>query len=302
MHSESALDSHSHKTFTYQSMGTTWVITLWDNIPNEKFLTLQKTIVDRSTIFDHTYSRFIDGSLVWRLSERTGVQEVPHDLVTMLRMYRSLYTPSMHKFTPLIGNTLSDLGYDKDYSLTQKEHIRPTPDFLETVKILDDTHIELREQTLIDLGGLGKGYFVDRIAEYLRAEGIEEFLVNGSGDIAYQRAHGVIRAGLEDPQDHSKVIGVIELSGTGAFCASSGSRRTWGKYHHTIDPDTHSSPTDILATWVLAENAVLADALATCLFFIPEDNFRPAHDFESLIMKNGRSIKASSGFRAQIFQ
>ncbi len=220
----------------------------------------------------------------------------------MLRVYRSLYTPSMRKFTPLIGNTISDLGYDKEYSLTPKEKIRPTPDFLETLRIIDETHIELREETLIDLGGLGKGYFVDRIAEYLCEEGVEEFLVNGSGDIAYQRRQGVIRAGLEDPEDHSKVIGLVELTGKGAFCASSGSRRVWGKYHHTIDPDTHTSPTEIRATWVQAESAVLADALATCLFLIPEDNFRPAHDFESCIMKTGRSIKASSGFRAQFFR
>jgi FAD:protein FMN transferase len=239
--------------------------------------------------------------LVWRLSKITGVVEVPFDFVAMLRVYRSLYTPSMHKLNPLIGHTISDLGYDKDYSLVKKETIRPTPDFFEAVRIVDDTHIELKEEVLIDLGALGKGYFVDRIAEYLEVEEVEEYLVNGSGDVAYRRNHGVIRAGLEDPEDHSKIIGVIELSGRGAFCASSGSRRKWGKHHHTIDPDTGESPMDVLGTWVLSDTACLADALATCLFFIPESNFRPAHEFESCVIKTGRSIAASSGFRAHFF-
>jgi thiamine biosynthesis lipoprotein len=207
----------------------------------------------------------------------------------------------MQKLNPLIGHSISDLGYDKDYTLTPKTHIRPTPNFLETVQLVDATHIKLTEPALIDLGALGKGYAVDRISDYLRTEGIKEFLVDGSGDIAYQREEGVIRAGLEDPEDTEKVIGVIELRGKGAFCASSGARRRWKGYQHTIDPETLQSPTGVLATWVKAETAVLADALATCLFFAPEGNFRPAHEFESCIMKNGRSVVASPGFHAQLF-
>jgi thiamine biosynthesis lipoprotein len=282
-------------------MGTAWSVTLWNELSPQKLAHLEKEIVARSHAFEQTFSRFKDDSLVWKLSKTTGVCEVPTDLVAMLRVYRSLYTPSMHKLNPLIGHTISDLGYDKDYSLTPKAHIRSAPDFLETVKIVDGTHIELREHALMDLGALGKGYFVDRIAEYLREEGITEFLVNGSGDIAYERVEGVIRAGLEDPEDPTKVIGVMELSGKGAFCASSTLRRAWKGHHHTIDPTTGDSPKDIIATWVWAGSACLADALATCLFFIPEGNFRPAFDFECAVMKNGRSISASSGFRAQFF-
>lgn len=288
--------------FSYESMGTRWRVVIWDTLSDDKKTELQNEIVAQSQRFDQTYSRFISDSFITTLSTMTGVVEVPPDLVAMLRVYRSLYTPSMQKLNPLIGHTISDLGYDKEYSLVQKDIIRSTPNFLETVKIIDETHIELKEKVLIDLGALGKGFFVDRIANYLRKEEVTEFLVDGSGDIAFQRTQGVVHAGLEDPEDHSKVIGVVELTGRGALCASSGSRRKWGKHHHTIDPDTGESPMEVLGTWVLADTACLADALATCLFFTPESNFRPAHEFESCIMKTGRSISRSSGFRAQFFK
>jgi thiamine biosynthesis lipoprotein len=288
-------------SFSYESMGTTWKVTLWDDLTQSQKEKIEHEVVTKTKHFDQTFSRFIPTSLISMLAEKTGVVEVPSDLVAMLRLYRSLYTPSMQKLNPLIGHTISDLGYDKEYSLTPKTQIRPTPQFLETLKIVDDTHVDLREPVLIDLGALGKGYMVDRIVDILRNEGIEEFLVDGSGDIAYQRMHGVIRAGLEDPEDSSKVIGVIELRGKGAFCASSGARRRWRGYHHTIDPETLTSPTDVLSTWVTADSAALADALATCLFFTPEENFRPAHEFESCIMKNGRRMMSSSGFQAQFF-
>jgi len=289
----------AENTFSYHAMGTRWGVTIWDVLPKEELARLEKEILSRSQAFEQTFSRFKESSFVWKLSTMTGICEVPADLVTMLRVYRSLYTPSMHKLNPLIGHTISDLGYDKDYSLTPKSEIRRVPDFLESVKILDNTHIELREHVLIDLGALGKGYFVDRIAEYLEREGVREYLVNGSGDIAYRRESEVIHAGLEDPEDPTKVIGVLPLKGKGAFCASSGLRRAWKGHHHTIDPETHESPKDIIATWVHAENACLADALATCLFFVPEGNFRPAFDFECAVMKNGRSVVASSGFHAR---
>jgi thiamine biosynthesis lipoprotein len=287
--------------FTFESMGTSWTVTLWDELDPQVLENLRTTIIARATAFDHTYSRFIDDSLVWKIAKGAGTYEVPTDLVAMLRIYRSLYTPSMRKLNPLIGHTISDLGYDKDYSLEEKAVVRETPDFLDTLKIIDDTHIELKAEALIDLGALGKGYFVDRIAEYLREEGIEEYLVDGSGDIVYSKNEGFIIAGLEDPEDQSKIIGTLELKGRGAFCASSGARRRWKGFHHTIDPESGTSPDEVLATWVIAKDASLADALATCLFFVPEGNFRPAHEFEACIMKNGRRIVASPGFRARFF-
>lgn len=289
------------RTLRYEAMGTGWAVTIWDGVFDERFATLSEEILRRTAEFERTYSRFLPDSFIQKISEKTGVIETPPELVPMLRLYRSLYVPSLMKLNPLIGNTISDLGYDATYSLKPKATIRKTPDLIETLRIIDDTHIEMREAALIDLGALGKGYFVDRIAEYLESEGIEEYLVDGSGDIRYRRNNGVIRAGLEDPDDYTKVIGVIELQGSGAFCASSGSRRKWENFTHTIDPTTNTSPTDIIAVWVLAKEAALADALATCLSFAPESNFRPAHEFECCVMKTGREVSLSSGFRAQLF-
>ncbi len=289
------------KTFSYRSMGTAWAVTIWNELSPERLLKIEGAVVAMSQEFDRTYSRFIPTSFITELSRKTGVVEVPKDLVEMLQAYRMLYIPSNKKLNPLIGFTISDLGYDESYSLKEKPIVRATPDLLETVRIVDKTHIDITEPVLIDLGALGKGYFVDRIADSLRENGISEFLVDGSGDIAYRREQGVIHAGLEDPDDNAKVIGTIELSGEGALCASSGSRRRWGKYHHTIDPESHASPEGVGATWVMAKNAALADALATCLFFVPPEQFQPAHTFDWCIMKSGREVSFSSGFRARFF-
>ena len=283
-------------------MGTGWEITLWDEISDVTLENLKQEIFKMSDAFDKTYSRFIKTSLVWKIAESAGVYNVPPDFLNMLRMYLDFYEPSEKKLNPLIGFTISDLGYDDQYSLVPKETVRKTPDLLETVEIVDETHIKTKEPALFDFGALGKGYFVDKIAAYLKQKNLTRFLVNGSGDIYYSGGRDMepIKVGLEHPGDPTRAIGAIEMK-EGSMCASGINRRKWDKYHHVIDPSTNSSSgEDIIATWVIAENAALADALASCLFFVAPSALTK-WQFEYVIMNSEKKVKTSAGWRGEIF-
>lgn len=284
-------------------MGTRWEITIWDQTSLLHLAELERNIVAMSQSFDALYSRFIKTSLVWELATVTGPQEVPDDFMAMLLVYQRLYVPSGKKLNPLIGFSISDLGYDADYSLIPKETTRPTPDFEETVQMQPPHTITLREPVLFDVGALGKGFFVDKLAGYLTKQGITRFLVNGSGDIFYsggERGKEIaINVGLEDPRDSSKVLGVIPLK-RGSICASGINRRAWSTYNHVIDPHTLTSPTDILATWVMAPSATYADALASCLFFVPPENLSE-FSFEYCLLNKDYKIKRSASFTAELF-
>jgi len=285
---------------TYDSMGTRWEITVWDGIEEKRFQELCAEIEARSKQFDETFSRFIPTSLVSRLAGKIGEFEVPRDFTAMLRIYQSLYAATDKKLTPLIGFAISDLGYDADYSLIPKPVIRPVPHLDEAVEGLDETHIRIRLPALFDFGALGKGYFVDKIAEFLQENGIKRFLVNGSGDIFYEGNGEPIRAGLEHPGDTSTVVGVVEIT-RGAFCASGGNRRKWRGYHHIIDPDTLRSPEGISATWVMADTAATADAIATGLFFCLPHRIQTVIPFEYAILERDMRLHQSAGFHAETF-
>lgn len=281
-------------------MGTMWKITVWDEISDAEFDRIKSEVLALSEAFEATYSRFKKTSLIWELTEKRGAVAVPNDLVRMLRLYEKLNIASGGKCNPLIGFALSDLGYDIDYSLKPKEVIRNVPRFHDALRIIDDTHIELQDSVLIDLGALGKGFFVDRLASYLKGEGSKRFLVDGSGDIYYEGNGKEIRCGLEDPKDTTKVIGVLTLN-QGAFCASAGSRRAWGEYQHTIDPDTLRSPSKVLATWVQADSAVVADGLATCLFLTEPTLYEENFHFEYCTLSDLYHIKNSPGWTGEFF-
>ncbi len=287
-------------SFSYESMGTEWSVSIWDSIDNQLFQSLQEEITSSSKEFDKTYSRFKDTSLVAQISNKTGIVSVPKDFVEMLRIYIKLYQLSDKKFTPLVGTVLEDLGYDKTYSLLEKGTVHPIIDLDKAVKIVDDTTVELYTPSLFDFGALGKGYFVEQIKSLLAMKGIKKILVNGSGDIFYQGNGDAISVGLEHPLDDKKVIGTIQMT-EGSMCSSGSNRRSWGNYHHIIDPDSLTSTTEIIASWVIADSATISDALATALFLVPPDYFEKEFKFEYLLLNKDMKVKRSKGFTATIF-
>lgn len=287
------------KTFRYESMGTFWEITIWDDVKTALFNKLGEEIIDSSNKFDNAFSRFKHDSLVQKIAKQSGKIKVPRDFVRMLSYYLALYELSERKLNPLVGSTLEDLGYDSNYSLKPKNKIATVPNLDKLVSIVDKGTIEVVSPTLFDFGAAGKGYFVDILVRFLKKRKIKRFLVSGSGDIYY---HGTepIKVGLEHSGDPSKVIGAIEIK-TGAMCASATNRRRWGNYHHIIDPETLKPASEIIATWVIADKAVIADALATALFLVAPDNFSTKYKFEYLILNKDYKVKKSPGFNAELF-
>lgn len=285
--------------YEFDSMGTRWRISIADNISHTQAKKVFAKVVNAATIFDQTYSRFIKSSLIWEIAQKTGVVEVPAELVEILNLYIPLNIYTSGRINPLIGHTISDLGYDADYKLTKQDVIRETQELPTALKIIDETHIEIIKESLIDIGALGKGYFVDKTVKILSEAGIREFLVDGSGDIFYH-GNNMIVAGLEHPDNPKKVIGQIQLS-QGAFCASAVNRRQWGNYHHIIDPQKLMSPKDILASWVIADSTAIADGLATALFLSKPEKLQEYYKFEYCLLNTDLRVKYSKGFNAEFF-
>ena len=292
------MNPHVH---SYTSMGTEWKVTVWDAIPQEKFSSLMQSIMSRSEDFDATYSRFKKDSFVSLLSQKKGTIVVQEDFMNMLLWYRKLYIPSGKKINPLIGFTISDLGYDAEYSLVPQKHIRQTPDLFETIEVLDEKTISIKEPVLFDFGALGKGYFIDVIGNILRQAGLERFLVDGSGDVLYEGSGFPIEIGLEHPNDNTKVIGKVSVE-KGSVCSSGTNRRRWANHTHMIDPHTTTSVEEfIIASWVISDTAVYADGVATSLFFVDPSELSSLSSFQYCLLNKNMEIKKSPHFGGEFF-
>ncbi|WP_213815966.1 FAD:protein FMN transferase [Glaciihabitans sp. dw_435] len=215
--------------------------------------------------FDRTYSRFRPDSLVTRINTTPGVWTLPADAPALLNLYRWLYERTDGAVSPLVGERMENLGYDSAYSLTPRTTSVRVPSWDDAISWDGETLTTVRP-VLLDVGAAGKGYLVDIVAGILLDHGIGSFVVDASGDLLH-RGDAPLSVALEDPRDATRAIGVYELQNA-ALCASASNRRAWGNgLHHIIDGITGVPTASVIAAWAIAPTTLVADGLATGLFF-----------------------------------
>lgn len=284
--------------YQFEAIGTYWHISF--TYPDgQDWFAVREKIDARIAAFDACYSRFRDDSLIAQIAQKPGEYVLPSDAEKLFDLYQQLYIFTQGNVTPLIGQSLVQAGYDANYSLISQQLTR-VPSWDEALDYRFP-QLQVKLPVLLDFGAAGKGYLVDLISQLLISAGITAFCVDASGDMFYQQPTGEkLRVGLEHPLNPNEVIGVAEILNQ-SICGSASNRRAWGHYHHIIDPQTLQSPQDTLAIWVVAHQTIIADALATSLFFVSPEKLADHYDFEYLIMYKDTSIKRSSAFPAEIF-
>lgn len=306
------MDKEAPTTFSFEAIGTHWQIDVHDQrtIPpltlplrkeetKEGVLSLEEKIQNRIAVFDKQYSRFRDDSLVFEMFNSAGSFTLPEDARPMMGLYETLYAATDGMLTPLIGSVMVEAGYDSKYSLVPKELHKPRR--WQEVMEYEYPVLKLKEPALLDFGALGKGYMIDLVGELLEQEGVSSYVIDAGGDIRHRNPSGQsFRIGLEDPEDASRVIGTVDVVNR-SICCSAGNRRAWAHFHHIINPNTLSSPRDVVSTWVIADSTILADGIATSLFFVSPDRLASLFQFEYCILYPDRSVKMSNGFGAELF-
>lgn len=127
----------------------------------------------------------------------------------------------------------------------------------------------------LDLGGIAKGYAVDKAIAKLQAAGVKSALVNAGGTVRVigSRPDGKPwRIGVQDPRKPDGVIAKVELAGWDTMETSGDYQRFIMKdnvrYAHIFDPRTGKQPRDIAAVTMIMNNARQGDIFSTALFVL----------------------------------
>lgn len=282
---------HRH---TFDAIGTKWQIESL-RLLDEPLLSTIHNCIEK---YDRTYSRFRSDSLVTKMTDRIGIFNFPDDCVALMRFYRSLYDISDGRLTPLIGSALQRAGYDATYSF-QQQHQHALPTWDEAMK-WHDTSVTTTQPIVLDIGAAGKGHLIDMISTILDKYDVKEYVIDASGDSLHRgKSENII--GLEDPRDTSKIIGTV-LVQNASICASASNRRIWGEgMHHIFNPDTMQPEREIIASWVTASDAMIADGIATALFFTSPEKLQNSFDFDYVRMHHDGSVDHSVNFNGELF-
>ena len=162
----------------------------------------------------------------------------------------------------------------------------------------------------VHLGGIGKGYAVDRAAAILRGRGFNDFMIQSGGDlyVAGQRGDRPWRAGIQDPRGpEGSSFAAMDLTDS-AFTTSGDYERFFMKdgrrYHHIIDPDTGEPAHGSRSVTIVARTATLADALDTGIFILgPEKGMaliERLNGVEGVIVTSSNNVLVSSGLAQRL--
>lgn len=278
----------------FEAIGTHWRIDTAEPLP----ASVAAAVTARVERFDRDWSRFRADSRVAALA-RPGRHVLADDAGPLLAFYRALFEATAGRVTPLVGRTLEALGYDAAYRLRPADDIPAIPSWDDAIA-WDGTALEVVRPVVLDVGAAGKGYLVDLVGDLLADAGVPEHIVDASGDL---RARGVpMTIALEHPLDPRRAVGVARLT-DGAFCASATTRRAWGEgLHHVLDPATGLPARGVIATWVLAPTALVADGIATALFFDPDPGFLAREAAAFARMFDDGTVDASTDFPGELFR
>ena len=171
--------------------------------------------------------------------------------------------------------------------------------------IINKNNIEFKNKNMkITLGGIAKGYAVDKAIEVLEKNGIKNALVNAGGDIRTigKKNKEDWTIALENPRNKEEYIAIINLNNKSI--ATSGDYERYfdekKEFHHIVNPKTGYSATELISVTIIADKAIDADALSTSVFVLGMDDglmlIERLRDVEGLIITNEKEIIKSSGF------
>ena len=173
-------------------------------------------------------------------------------------------------------------------------------------KIIIDDGLVLLNGTSIDLGGIVKGYAVDRVCGVLRENGITNALVDIGGDIYVMggKEGKGWSVGVQHPRKENRLIGILELKDRAVVTSGdyrryfiSGGRR----YHHIIDPQTGYPAQGCQSVTLVASSTMEADALSTGIFVLgPEEGIKLVNRLngvEAIIIDSKGKVIYSTGMK-----
>ncbi|MNW43107.1 Thiamine biosynthesis lipoprotein ApbE precursor [compost metagenome] len=254
-------------------------IKLYDDAKAEEHLDHIDTMLKA---LDKELSRTLEDSQLYKVNKEAGKQPVEVSEDTMVVVKRSIdYAEDTGGlFDPTVGGLVDlwDIGNEGAHVPAQEDLQRELNLVGYKDIVLDEAKRTVylkRPGMVLDLGGIGKGYAADEVAEYLREEGVKSALVDLGGSsiiVIGSKPNGDSwNIGLQDP-DSSRGISVGTIKLNDYVIDTSGIYERYFiedgvMYHHILDPRTGApAQNNLKSVTILAGNAMDADALSTFVY------------------------------------
>lgn len=232
---------------------------------------------------ERVFSLYREDSALTRLNRQGRLDDPPPDLSRLLSQAVAfgertggLFDPSvqvlwdLYAARALAGRPLPPDPAELRAALARVDY--------RAIRVEEDAIVLERPGMALTLNGIAQGYITDRVAELLRANGLEHAMIDmgearGLGSPAPGRPW---RAGIADPREPGHILDTLDLSDQAL--ATSGGYGTpldpAGQFTHLFDPHTGQATPRWRSVTVRALDATTADALSTAFAQMPADTIR----------------------------
>ncbi|MGO8854462.1 MAG: FAD:protein FMN transferase [Steroidobacteraceae bacterium] len=306
-----ALPAHAEwvRRVTDGIMGTRITVELWADDKDKADRAID-AVLDSMRHVDETMSTYKPTSEVSLVNAKAADGPMPitkelFDLLTTAKEY-SVITEGAFDIT------YASVGYMYDF----RNHIRPSEGQIQkALPAVDYRHVLLdpKKQTVqfsqkgvrIDLGGIAKGYSVDRGIDVLKSLGFTRAYVSAGGDsrIIGDRFGKPWMVGIRDPSKGEGAV-ITRIPLVDAAISTSGDYERYFeedgvRYHHIIDPHTGHSASKVRSATIIGPNATRTDGLSKTAFVLgPEkamEIYNRIDDIDAIIVRLDGSVIHSKG-------
>ena len=301
---------------SYPSMGSELQLSAW-TADEKRAVEMFDQVHREFDRLENLLSVWKDGSDVVRINNSAGIApvKVDRDTIEVLRVARDAGDITGGKFDITFG-ALSDIwrfDHDQDNVIPERRLIEPR------LKHIDYRAVEIdstagtafinRPNVRIHLGGIGKGFAIDRAVAMFKARGLTDFMIKFGGDlyVAGSNRGRPWQLAIADPRAGHDPFATVQMT-DGTFSTSGDYERFFMKdgrrYHHLIDPDSGEPARGCRSVTIVTNRAVMADVLSTGVFIMgPDDGMKLIEslpDVEGVVVTAGNDVLISSGLSGRI--
>jgi len=291
-------------------MGTEVSVLLWhdDAAAGEQ---LVEEVFREAERIDKLMSTYIEDSRISEINRLAAEEPVVagDELFQIIRRSLDISVLTLGAF----DITYESVGQHYDFRKRQ----RPDDATVETErKLIDYRFVDLnqaagtvrfrQEGVRINLGGIAKGYVVERGVDILRMRGAKNAIVTAGGDsrLLGDRRGQPWMVGIRDPRNEGQVAISVPLENE-AISTSGDYERFFEegdiRYHHIIQPSTGAPASGVNSATVFGPDAVITDALSTSVFVMGVDQglrlIATLPDYESIVIDDAGRIYYSDGLQ-----
>ena len=266
------------------ALGTSFSISFVSNRLTPEYVSQRVDSIFK--VLNNSLSTYISDSDISKINKGNDVLVVDEHFINVYQKASEVWEQSEGFFDPTVGALVNAYGFGPEKPLKyvsdkKRDCLLLLTGWSKTKLTPQHTIKKVHPEIYFDFNALAKGYAVDLLANYLKINALESYLVEIGGEIVAQgkspRSGGLWKIGIDDPQqvDQRNFIRTVTLKNQAL--ATSGNYRkfevdedTGLLIAHSINPKTGLAiPTKVLSASVKAPDCMTADAYATALMVMP---------------------------------